>query len=349
MIAMKIQMAVLMMLIIVDGLIKRIWIKEQIGECWKTQMMRRMEKRHLDLKTRRIRHRSLRATWTLKVKQHRCRRSSHLTLAVCQLMPVHIVAFTTPKAWFNANRKIAINGFVMEKEQMNLAATFFGTWSNPITKRFKFILNQSSKTHLWSVTYVVAKTCSFWVSFQPRQNTASSCCAESHVWAKFLNRTTTLTPRTGCLSSRTSQFSLGLCRNHQPWTSNEAGRSLLRSFRGLKIYGNKILMPSMKTFTTSSKKSCSNQFCFGTKIPNNTKKYLSHSSSSKLIMTSSSKSLRPKITSKWDGITTSIKRKWHFLYFQTKIMSDWYQETSSSWNMNKMAKLNGKAEVISSK
>jgi len=143
--------------------------------------MRRMERRHLDLKIRRIRHRSQRATWTLKVKRHRCRRSSHLTSAVCQLMLAHIVAFTIPKPWFNANRKIAINGFVMEKGQMNLAATFFGIWSNPITKRFKFILNQSSKTHLWSVTYVVAKICSFWVSFQPRPNTASSCCAESHV------------------------------------------------------------------------------------------------------------------------------------------------------------------------
>ena len=132
-------------------------------------MMRRMERRHLDLKIRRIRHRSLRATWTLKAKRRRCRRSSHLTSAVCQLMLAHIVAFTTPKPWFNANRKIAINGFVMEKGQMNLAATFFGIWSNPITKRFKFILNQSSKTHLWSVICAAPKICSCWAIFRRKR------------------------------------------------------------------------------------------------------------------------------------------------------------------------------------
>lgn len=156
-------------------------------------------------------------TWTTKASPLRRWRWNHLTSTTYHLHLVHIVESTIQNVWSNANRRIATNGSAMEKEQMNLEVTFFGIWSNQITKKCRCIRSRIWRILLWSVTYVEARICFYLVSFLPKSSIALFYCAESLVWVKFLKKTTISILRIGCLWLKIKQFRVGWLVSHQPW------------------------------------------------------------------------------------------------------------------------------------
>ena len=188
-------------------------------------------------------------------------------------MPAFTAESTKRDALWNANPKIAINGFAMERDRMIMVAIFFGIWLKPTTRRFKCTQKVHLRTHLLSATSVAVRICSYWVLYLLKRRLVLFCCAESHAWAMLTqSMKLILTLQIGNHLLKTNNCKLGLSPSHRRLRFKSLESAPHNNWAGLKIYGRPIQTRRSRTSIMWFLKSSNNQFFSGIKTRSNTKK-----------------------------------------------------------------------------